>query len=103
MIPEIADQVVPFSIITTAPNGPLLLYHSQSIFDYQMGNFSIDKNISEHAVNQSIIRQIGVQELREAIANGEIIEEYPDDKYGPSCLMPGFTSERRRDTAKCIG
>lgn len=39
---------------------------------------------SKHAVDQSIIRQINVQELREAVANGEIIEDYPDDKYGPS-------------------
>ncbi len=29
---------------------------------------------SQHAVDQSIIRHIGVQELREAIASGEIIE-----------------------------
>jgi len=56
---------------------------------------------SEHAVDQSIIRQIGVQELREAIANGEIIEEYPDDKYGPSCLILGFTSERRPLHIQC--
>jgi len=39
---------------------------------------------SQHAVDQSILRHISVQELREAIANGEIIEDYPDDKYGPS-------------------
>ena len=29
---------------------------------------------SQHAVDQSIIRHIGVQELREAIASGEIIK-----------------------------
>jgi hypothetical protein len=28
-----------------------------------------------------------VQELREAIAVGEVIEDYPTDKYGPSCLV----------------
>ena len=31
---------------------------------------------SQHAVDQSIIRHIGVSELREAIAHGEIIEDY---------------------------
>ena len=41
---------------------------------------------SQHAVDQSIVRHISVQELREAIAVGEIIEDYPTDKYGPSCL-----------------
>jgi anti-sigma28 factor (negative regulator of flagellin synthesis) len=40
---------------------------------------------SQHAVDQSIVRHISVQELREAIAVGEVIEDYPDDKYGPSC------------------
>lgn len=46
---------------------------------------------SKHAVDQSIIRHISVQELRGAVADGEIIEDYPDDKYGPSCLIFGFT------------
>jgi hypothetical protein len=32
---------------------------------------------SQHAVGQSIIRHISVQELREAIAVGEVIEDYP--------------------------
>ena len=43
---------------------------------------------SQHAADQSIVRHISVQELREAIAGGEVIEDYPDDKYGPSCLGP---------------
>ena len=50
---------------------------------------------AQHAVDQSILRLISVQELREAIDNSEIIEEYPDDKYGPSCLILGFTSKNR--------
>ena len=41
---------------------------------------------SQHAVDQTTLRHIAVQELREAIANGEVIEDYPNDKYGPSCL-----------------
>lgn len=50
---------------------------------------------SKHAVDQSIIRNIGVDEFREAIAAGEIIEDYPDDKYGPSCLVSGRTLRGR--------
>ena len=46
---------------------------------------------SKHAVDQSLIRRISVHELREAMANGEIIEDYPEDKYGPSWLILGFT------------
>ena len=56
---------------------------------------------SEHAVGQSIIRHISVQDLREAIAGGEIIETYPDDKYGPSCLILGFTSGGRPVHIQC--
>ncbi len=36
-----------------------------------------------------------MQEIREAIASGEIIEEYPDDKYGPSCLIYDTTANNR--------
>ena len=50
---------------------------------------------SKHAVDQSILRQIRVQEIREAIANGQVIEDYPDDKYGPSCLICGLTQAER--------
>lgn len=56
---------------------------------------------SQHAVDQSIIRHISVSELREAIAHGEIIEDYPEDKYGPSCLILGFTFEQRPLHIQC--
>lgn len=56
---------------------------------------------SKHAVDQSLIRHISVQELREAIATGEIIEDYPDDKYGPSCLIFGFTPANRPIHIQC--
>jgi len=42
---------------------------------------------SKHAVDQSILRKISLQELQDVIASGEIIEDYPEDKYGPS--LPG--------------
>jgi hypothetical protein len=38
---------------------------------------------SRHAVDQTILREISVQEIRDAVNMGEIIEDYPDDKYGP--------------------
>ena len=50
---------------------------------------------SKHAVDQSIIRNIGVDEIREAILRREIIEDYPEDKYGPSCLVFGRTLRGR--------
>src|SRR5436189_6471393 len=50
---------------------------------------------SKHAVDQSIKRRIAVQEVRDAILSGEIIEDYPQDKYGPSCLILGRSSSGR--------
>jgi len=56
---------------------------------------------SKHAVDQSILRNISLSELREAIENGIIIEEYPKDKYGPSCLILGFTDAGRPVHVQC--
>jgi hypothetical protein len=56
---------------------------------------------SQHAVDQSIVRHISVRELFEAIADGEIIEDYPNDKYGPSCLVFGMTSASRPVHIQC--
>jgi len=58
--------------------------------------FSRDQfEFSKHAVDQTLLREISVQEIRDSIKAGEIIEDYPDDKYGPSCLIFGFTKEKR--------
>lgn len=57
---------------------------------------------SKHAVDQAIIRKISVAELEEAISNrSEVIEDYPDDKYGPSCLVLGFTFQHRPVHIQC--
>lgn len=50
---------------------------------------------SKHVADQSILRRISVQELREAIDAVEIIEDYRDDKYNPSCLIFGLTTADR--------
>jgi hypothetical protein len=56
---------------------------------------------SRHAADQSIRRHIAVEELREAIASGQVIEHYPDDKYGPSCLVLGTTASGRPLHVQC--
>jgi len=38
---------------------------------------------------------ISTEEIREVILHGEIIEDYPSDKRGHSCLMFGFSSTGR--------
>lgn len=51
---------------------------------------------SKHAVDQGLRRDISVSEFEEALLSPcEVIEDYPDDKYGPSCLLLGFTSTSR--------
>ncbi len=44
---------------------------------------------------------ISVQEVREAIGVAEMIEDYPSDKYGPSCLILGITQAHRPIHAQC--
>jgi hypothetical protein len=56
---------------------------------------------SKHAVDQSILRNISLDEFLESVESGTIIEEYPDDKYGPSCLILGFTNSGRPIHVQC--
>ena len=57
---------------------------------------------SKRAVDQSIVRGVSVAEVEEAMSGGsEVIEDYPDDKYGPSCLILGFTIAGRPLHLQC--
>lgn len=57
---------------------------------------------SRHAVDQSIVRDVGVAEMEDAMTSrAEVIEDYPDDKYGPSCLILGFTRSGRPLHVQC--
>ena len=42
-----------------------------------------------HAMERASIRGIDPLEIKEALLNGEIIEDYPKDKRGHSCLVYG--------------
>jgi len=54
-----------------------------------------------HAVDQSILRRITRREMEEAVACGEVIEDYSTDKYGPSCLILGTTAGGRPLHIQC--
>lgn len=56
---------------------------------------------SRHAVDQTILRHVTLAELREAVAGADVIEDYPADKYGPSCLLLGFTALGRPLHVQC--
>lgn len=46
---------------------------------------------THHTVIRTTSRIISRREIEQAIACGEIIEDYPNDKYGPTCLIYGRT------------
>ena len=48
------------------------------------------------------LREIEAEEIEEAIYNGTIIEPYPDDPRGASCLVLGFTSGDRPLHVICV-
>lgn len=54
-----------------------------------------------HAIQRSIERSITEEEVVEILLNGEIIEEYPEDKYGPSCLILGRAQSGRPLHVQC--
>ena len=49
---------------------------------------------SLHAERERQADKITTEELEEALATCEIIEDYPDDPRGASCLVLGFTAGR---------
>ena len=55
------------------------------------GNFEF----SRHALKRVVERNIAEREIREAGDNAAIIEDYPEDKYSPSCLVFGVTRNHR--------
>jgi len=56
---------------------------------------------SAHARKQMADRRVSVEEVEEAIARGEIIEDYPEDKYRLSRLIFGFTGAGRPLHVQC--
>ena len=56
---------------------------------------------SLHAVDQSILKRIPRRPVEEAVACGQIIEDYPTDKYGPSCLIFGTSRANRPLHIQC--
>jgi len=64
---------------------------SQIRHQLSLGQFEF----SRHAFKRAIERDISASEIEEAGTQAEMIEDYPDDKYSPSCLLLGFTQGGR--------
>lgn len=56
---------------------------------------------THHAVIRTTNRRISRREIEQAVQSGEIIETYPQDKYGPSCLIFGETKAKRPLHVQC--
>jgi len=54
-----------------------------------------------HALERCAERNISPEDVRETILSGEIIEEYPEDKYGHSCLIFGKTENSQILHVQC--
>ena len=52
-----------------------------------------DYRFTIHAFERCIERSISPEDIINIILSGEIIEDYPKDKYGPTCLIYGNTKE----------
>ena len=50
--------------------------------------------ISFHAEKERYSEDITSADLENAISNCEIMEDYPDDPRGPSCLILGYSKSR---------
>ena len=49
--------------------------------------------ISQHAHDQMVDRDISRDALLSVIEHGVVIEEYPHDPRGPSCLLLGYVGD----------
>jgi hypothetical protein len=48
-----------------------------------------------HGFERCVEREISPNEIEDVILSGEIIENYTDDKYGPTCLIYGKSKRGR--------
>ena len=59
--------------------------------DFAAGNI----DVTSHALHRIVERNISKQEIMKAGESAIEIEDYPTDKYYPSCLLLGFTDAVR--------
>ncbi len=74
-----------------------LLYNGSMPFEPEFIRSEIDNQsyiISLHADDERLADGLTMEELETALKNCEVIESYPDDPRGESCLALGFVDER---------
>jgi len=50
-----------------------------------------DFRFTLHALERCLEREISPEEVHQVLKSGDIIEDYPKDKYGHTCLIAGET------------
>ena len=65
------------------PNQPSIRFIRKSLADNHY-------RLTRHATIARLSRGISMIQLKQALADGEIIEKYPDDDPYPSCLVLGW-------------
>ena len=50
--------------------------------------------ISFHAEKERYAEDVTISDLKTTIYKGEILEDYPNDSRGPSCLVFGYSQNR---------
>jgi len=54
-----------------------------------------------HGFERCVERNISPMDVKHAILPGEVIEDYPKDKYDPSCLIYGITKQGKILHVQC--
>ena len=68
---------------------------AKSIEQVRTGLVAGAYELSRHAYLRALQNNIPALQIAEAGEGAIIIEDYPDDKYSPSCLLLGFTRAAR--------
>lgn len=55
----------------------------------RLGNYEF----SGHAEDERQSERIPISEVEEVLLKGEILEDYPNDPRGPSCLVLGYSGQ----------
>jgi hypothetical protein len=80
---------------------PYLGLFNHPVMEIRLKVASNKFEFSKHAVDQSIMYQIGVNEIEDVIASGQLIEDYCNDKQNLSYLISGLTKAQRPIHVKC--
>ncbi len=72
------------------------VYNLKNMLENIRGFANSDRlRITLHGQQEMAEENIKLNEVKEAIANGEILENYPEHQRGPCCLLNGTTKSGR--------